>query len=177
MTVKLDELLVRHSKNYKEMKIAAHAKLHEVFTAAFMGIPDLKLIRVQGFTPGFMDGDPCVHSMQAAVDIFDPEDVFHEYLQDSSPEEQRLKREEDENLALLSSTEPFRLTYDTANNKYVTPEDPFYAALDKVHELMHALSDDFALLYRTNWQLDIVRQEVAAEDLYVIVQTDYNCGY
>ncbi len=177
MTVKLDELLERHSRNYKEMKTAAHAKIHEVFTAAFTGIPDLKLIRIQGYTPAFMDGDPCVHSMQAAVDIFDPEGIFHEYLEDTSPENRRSEIKRDENLALLSGTKALDRAYDSRKKEYITLEDPFHAALGKVYELMHALSDNFSLLYRTNWQLDVVRQEVAAEDLYVIVQTDYNCGY
>jgi len=177
MTVKLDELLARHSKDYEEMKVAARARLHEVFTAAFIGIPDLKLIRIQGYTPGFMDGDPCVHSMRAAVDVYDPEEIFYGYLQEVSSNKRRLKAEHDENLALLSGTERFRRDYDLVKREHMMPADPFHAALTKVYELMHALSDDFSLLYETNWQLDIARDTPGEEDFYTITQTHYDCGY
>lgn len=59
-------------------KEAAQKNVNEVLSAIFTEMPKLNLIRVQGYTPGFNDGDPCTHSQVVAVDVYDPDYLFDE---------------------------------------------------------------------------------------------------
>lgn len=175
---KLDELYAKAlvtnagqtSEEAARRKKAAEKMVNETLSVIFTEIPKLNLIRVRGHTPGFNDGDPCTHSQIVAVDVYDPDCLFEELV------------DEDDELSSLISGEEIdwaSRSWDQENKKYISnplPEDPHHAACIKALEVISALGEEFELLFDTNFTLDIVR-DTDSECGFRIDHNDYDCGY
>ncbi len=171
---KLDELYAKAVASKTGRKEAAQKNVNEVLSAIFAEMPKLNLIRVQGHTPGFNDGDPCTHSQIVAVDVYDPDELFSD-LHYGDDEE---KDEEAKSLSLSGPLLEWS-RYEWKDGKAVPnplPDDPHHAACIKAREVVDALDDDFEILFDTNFTLDIVRDS-ESEFGFRIDREDYDCGY
>lgn len=169
----LDELMARIQREDADRKQRAQDRFNQILTAAFAEIPALNFIRIQGYTPGFNDGDPCVHTQGVMVDIYDPD-----YLMESVVDYAR----DDAIVALLTSEKKLdyqERTWNRETGQYEDnplPEDAHAAAIVKVGRLLRDIEDDIYLLFNTDWQLDIVRDNTA-EGGFRVSREDYECGY
>ena len=77
---KAEELAEKYKGLKEEHTRQGEALLKEFFTELFNETEDLNLIKIVGYTPGFNDGDPCVHSQYVDTDdtIEDMEDYLSE---------------------------------------------------------------------------------------------------
>lgn len=179
---KLDELIVEltPTESVEQRREKAKNRIYNALDTIYEEIPDLKLIRVVGYTPGYNDGDPCVHEQSVAVDVYNPDYLFDEFFRDDADKQERAIAY-DPNLALLSSREEFKYSDEIWVDRQrvpnpVLPEDPYHALLVKAYRLMTALKDDLYVIYDSHWQIDIIRDET--QDCgYRVEKSDYDCGY
>lgn len=73
-TTPLTELLAKYpppaSMTSAEQEAAKYARIEEI-AVLFTAFSDLTSIRIQGWTPGFNDGDPCTHHQDIYINGFD----------------------------------------------------------------------------------------------------------
>jgi hypothetical protein len=164
---KLDELYAKALAASIGRKEAAQKNVNEVLSAIFAEMPKLNLIRVQGYTPSFNDGDPCNHSQTVAVDVYDPDCLFESL-------------DEDDELCSLMTGEKLDWSHCAYENGQTSrtplPQDPHHAACIKAREVVDAMDGDFEILFDTNFTLDIVR-DTESEFGFRIDLSDYDCGY
>jgi len=87
----------------------AKVNVKKVLTAIFEEIEGVNRIRVQGWTMGFNDGDPCYHQQAASVGCDDEYEIIEEEERDDVSEELSEKA-----AALLSHLEDdFEILHDT----------------------------------------------------------------
>ena len=170
MTSSLDSLITELLRSDEERKRQAQERFNKVVTAAFAELPKLNFIRLRGYTPGFNDGEPCVHTQSVLVDNYSPD-----YLFDSIED-----RGDQDVLDRLSSPEEFRYQeYTWKNGEKIMnplPEDEHSAGIVKVAQLLHSISDDIYVLFDTDWQIDITR-DASDENGFRVEREHYDCGY
>jgi len=181
-TPTIDELLVAYTKDPEQQHLVARVRVENSVAAIFRDVPDLKLMRMRGYTPSFNDGDPCTHHQEVAVDTYDGGDIFYDYFSNTHSMTQEEQVESDPRLALLSSNERFEWShrlYDSNTRTSIDvafPTDPFQAGVIKASRLLYALVDEFEILYDTNWELDIIRDEAAVNG-YRMELSEHDPGY
>ena len=149
-----------------EEQKAARATLFTQFTARiFDEFPGLNRVVIQGYTPGFNDGDPCVHSQETYVTIrrfseLDGDDSALRYI--DSEENPVLTW--DARYVLNEGVDGFLFNVD------LTPEQ-----LGEVHKAFGAFEEAIADLYTTDFTLTWVRSR---DDGKIVFSHDYyDCGW
>lgn len=160
MTDKLDQLLDRHGVDYNERKKIAEGNIHEALTTIFAELPAVNIVAIRGYTPGFNDGDPCTHSQQVAVDIYDPEDIFYS-LHDYDGKYNDI-------ISLFTSRN--MLGWGTNLEEQT---DPHIINIIKAAKILNALEGDFSTLHDTNFMLTIKRDG----ESFTIDKDFYDPGY
>ena len=176
---KLDQLF-SNARAMKESRDATAKKnVSETLATIFAELPKLGMIRVQGYTPGFNDGDPCTHSQLVSVDNYDPDYLLDQFF-DGDEEEQKEAMEEDEAFKLLSSSEKLDWNHHTYSAGRSTenplPEDAHAAGCIKAQQVLGSIEADFQILFDTNFTLTITR-DASSEFGFKIDRQDYDCGY
>ena len=145
---------------------AARGTLFSQFTARiFEEFPNLNRVVVQGYTPGFNDGDPCTHSQQTYVSVSDFSD-FHESDEEDSPVEyvSGLSENYRECYRLKEGADGFPFNTD------LTAEE-----LEQVRTAFDAFGEAIEDLYTTDFTLTWKRSN---DDGKVTFAHDhYECGY
>jgi len=109
MTTRLDELANEFDAREAARKSGAQANIDSVLAAIFEEIGTINRIRIQGWTMGFNDGDPCYHSQAVAVGGDDEYDLLDGEDRDEVDEALATKAAN-----LLASLEgDFEIVYDT----------------------------------------------------------------
>ena len=159
------EMAAEITRMAEEQK-AARGTLFSQFTAKiFDEFPSLNRVVVQGYTPGFNDGDPCTHSQQTFVGLYDFSD-FHESDEDDSPVEYVAELSENyrECYRLREGADGFLFNTD------LSTED-----LNSVREAFDAFGAAIEDLYETDFTLTWTRSK---DDGKISFDHDhYECGY
>ena len=178
MTDKITALIEAYKVDRDEQRVIAQRRTHEVVSTIFAEIPQLKFIRLRGWTPGFNDGDPCCHRMDVAIDSFDPDDIFYEHFSEENSEKRRIDGENDPRIGLFVKKDEIKSSvWDSELRQSIAlPLDDFDKAVIKAAGLLQIMADDFEILHGTDWQLDVIR-DVTEENGYSVTHEDYECGH
>ena len=165
MTDKIKQLLESRRSRRDERVALATKTVNEVLQTVFAEMPKLRFVRLQGYTPSFNDGDPCTHSMRPpVVDVYDPDEMLYNFWKDRNTNG-------DVNLSLITgdrlnwSRSTFHKREGATNNwdgewkPTPLPEDAHHRACIVALDLIYSLDEELHILYETNWQLDITRDD------------------
>ncbi len=158
--------MAQEIRRMAEEQKAARATLFTQFTARiFDEFPDLNRVIIQGYTPGFNDGDPCVHSQETYLNIrgfaeHNEEDEAFRYI--SNEENPVLSW--DARYVLNEGVDGFRF------NVNMTPEQ-----LGDVHKAFGAFTQAIEDLYNTDFTLTWERSR--DDGKIVFSHERYECGY
>jgi hypothetical protein len=136
-----------------EFEHHANEALADGAAVLFAEIPNLNLVRVIGYTPGFNDGDPCVHCQYVIVGNGDEEGYVKGRHADTFSE--RELEDDDGN--------PLR------PNPGMTVEEE-----NTVDAFFRAFTDTLAKIHGTNFQLDYTR---GLDSSVTVSKDNYDCGY
>jgi hypothetical protein len=175
---KLDELIESYGEDYAARRAKAKKNVVEVFDAIFEEIPDLKFIRMIGYTPGFNDGDPCTHEMLAMVDGYGSRDLLEglaDQYYDEDEVDYEAMLEDHPELKDMVYIKGFseRKWNDETNKVEDVALNEFQTLCMKAHKLLYAINDDLEIVYGTDWQITLTRTDSS----YTIDVDHYSCGY
>lgn len=141
----------------------------EGLAGAFSVNPDIKAILINGYTPGFNDGDPCTHTQYS---IIDPEELL-DHVRDS-----------EEMIALLLGYESEEAMDLDLSEKGLDVEEVLeglelgdfsYEVAREVDSHLEGLEDVLHEVMGTDWQIFAVRQ--ADGSIKTVTNEYYDCGY
>lgn len=173
MTTSLDSLIAQIQREDSDRKQRAQDRFNQILTTAFAEIPALNFIRIQGWTPGFNDGEPCVHEQGVMVDVYDP-DYIMESIIDYGRDEDIMKLLTSEKSLDYRDRTFNRDTFEYDDNPL--PEDAHAAGIVKVGRLLRDIKNDIHLLFGTDWRLDITR-DATVDGGFRVSREDYDCGH
>ncbi len=173
---KLDELYAKAVAANTNRKETAQKNVNEILSLVFAEMPKLGRIRVRGYTPGFNDGDPCTHSQTLAVDVYDPNELYHDLHYGDEDEKREMEQQLQLTGPLIKWSRHWDYENDCRRDNNPLPSDPHQAACIKAYEVVDALEGDFEILFETNFTLDIVR-DPNSELGFRIDHSHYDCGY
>lgn len=163
-------------QEYKKLQkaVSSFADKHkdEIITdglaEAFKVDSGLKAILINGYTPGFNDGDACTHTQYTITNG----DEIIEYVVDSEELSALLLGYEDE-WAMEEDLGEKELDLDEALEQLSLPSFD-YKISSKVDSILEDLEDILEDAMGTDWQFLAVLQ---SDGTVKTVSTDYDCGY
>lgn len=159
------EMAAEINRMAEEQK-ATRAAFFTQFTAQiFDEFPGLNRVIVQGYTPGFNDGDPCVHSQETYVtingfaELNEEDEAFHYISSDENPDLNWGER-----YVLNEGVDPFLFNGDLTPEQTAQVKSSFDAFAEAIEDLY---TTDFTLTW-----------ERSREDGKISFSHDhYECGY
>lgn len=167
LEIMYDEIL----KIKSEKPIIAEQRINRALSAAFEEVPKLKFILMRGWTPGFNDGEVCLHKQDIVIVDFVTLTLNGENTL-SEDDEKLLSRKP---LYVSDTRWNSESACETEHDKHV-PDDSYIRQLVTVGRILRHLSDEFNMIYGTNWELRIIRSDNSV-DGYFIERSEYDCGY
>ncbi len=156
------------SEMMAKLKADGQEELKVVFKDIFDKHPGLKKFAYLGYTPGFNDGDPCYHSGQSSVGVF--EKCYSNYSQ------QHYYSSDCENTELEEFlSEQGQSCDDTdADEEELTSVNKDCATLQQASYDVAALEDIVELVYDTDY---IIKVELNDDGSVSVDVDDYDCGH
>lgn len=180
------EAFLNARQTYKEfLKGMTEEKLANLFAAVFAEFPELDRFIVQGYTPGFNDGDPCTHSM------LDPTIIACTVEQWNEAEQARYELDKGRETRWLQEPCIFEnmedLIDDASRDESLTAgEYKHYGSysgnlahlglgekVGKLNDLIWSFSDLFEELYQTDFEITVYRDG----DKVALTNEYYDCGH
>jgi hypothetical protein len=161
----------------KEQLIKDGKEIFKLYVSAvFAENPDLKAVVVQGWTPGFNDGDACTHSMDVMVSQDEFADNGYDEGEDEEDEGEEEEEAEDADEASKLEDDPdvsddyeddniSRLGY--SNSKLSKKK------AEEITKQFQSFDDILEDIHGTNWRLAIVRQKNGKPKIH---KSHYDCG-
>ena len=142
-----------------------NAMCAEIFEKAFAANPDVKMLVVNGYTPGFNDGEPCTHSQYTVCSGEELQSSILECEHFTETAAKALGAPDDED----SYVDPFEFI-----EEYEF-KDIHYQESNKVSNVVDEFVDLLEDMYGTGWQLLVIKNDDGT--ITVEFNADYDCGY
>lgn len=158
-----------------QASVASFATIHkdeilsESIAAAFKVSSDIKAILINGYTPGFNDGDPCTHSQYSVIDGNE--------LTDNISDNEEL-------VAFILGYKNSDEMYDALEELDQEPEDALsnlglpefkYEVSGEVNSILDGMADVLEEVMGTDWRILAVLQDDGT--VKTVVDEYYDCGY
>ncbi len=141
----------------------------EGLAGAFSVNPDIKAILINGYTPGFNDGDPCVHTQYSIIEA----DELKEHVRDSEEMTAFLLGFESEEAMELEMEEKDLDIEEVLEG--LDLGDFSYEIYREVDSHLEGLEDILHEVMGTDWQILAVRLQDGT--IKTMTNEYYDCGY
>lgn len=169
MTTKLQEFKQLQSAASSFASAHKDEILSDALAGAFAVNPEIKAILINGYTPGFNDGDPCTHTQYSIIDA----EELKDHVQES-----------EEMIALLlgyESEEAMELEFQEKDLEVdevlegLDLGDFDYSVSSEVDAKLNDIEDVLYEVMGTDWQILAVR--LADGSIKTVTNEYYDCGY
>ena len=168
--------LLEEADRAKEQLIKDGKEIFSLYVrAVFAENPDLNAVVIQGWTPGFNDGDSCVHSMDVMVSQGEFEDHGYDEGDEDEDGDEEDQDAEDDEAGNASDSEVFEEESDLDVSSLANSNSKLSKEKAKeIHKQFESFDSVLEDIHGTNWMLAIVRQKNGKPK---IKKSDYDCGH